>query len=46
MKFDISYELPLGEYIVKEVEPPTVYLLNSNEYLISIEYSNQTIEIN
>jgi uncharacterized surface anchored protein len=42
----ISDELLLGEYIVKEVEPPSGYLLNPNEYLVSIEYSNQTIEIN
>jgi uncharacterized surface anchored protein len=41
-----SKELPLGKYTIKEIAPPTGYLLNQNEYLVNIEYSNQTVNVN
>lgn len=33
--------IPLGNYKVKEIEVPTGYLLNTNEFKVSLKYANQ-----
>ena len=43
---ETSGELPLGTYAIKELIPPTGYLLNGTAYTVEIGYSNQTVEVN
>lgn len=41
-----SAQLPLGIYTIKEVQPPTGYLLNETVHTVEIEYSDQNVEVN
>lgn len=37
--------LPLGKYLVKEIVSPLGYLLDTNEYEVNLEYSNQNTSV-
>ncbi len=41
-----SKEIPLGEYVVKEVTPPTGYILSQQGYTVNIEYAGQEAAVN
>ena len=41
-----SQPLPLGTYMIKEVQAPAGYLLNDTAYSIEIVYSNQNVDVN
>lgn len=41
----MTKEIPLGTYIIKEIEAPYGYLLNTEEYEAVLQYANQTTEL-
>ena len=36
-----TVELPLGEYTIVETQAPAGYVLNNNEFTVTLDYSNQ-----
>ena len=40
-----SKELPLGKYVVKELEAPAGFVLDSKEHEVTLEYAGQEIEV-
>ena len=41
----VSENLPLGRYVVRELEAPEGYVLNPEEFYISLEYKDQTVPL-
>ena len=37
--------LPLGKYIIKEVEAPTGYMLDTQEYTVNLKYKDQNTKV-
>ena len=40
-KTEMINDLPLGKYMVKEIEAPIGYMLDTNEYEVNLEYKDQ-----
>ena len=41
----IADNLPLGDYLVKEIKAPTGYLLNTNTYNVNLSYKDQNTAV-
>lgn len=42
---EVSVTLPLGTYSIKEVTAPYGYTLNEQEYTVTLEWADQTVEV-